>query len=297
MVEDSSEIALWRSEAAGELASLQAADGGWPYIAGQTSATEPTALAMLALAAAGAEGYRRPEAAVWLAARQRGDGLFTASPLVEEGGWLTAPAGIAMLRDGWTDLAGAAASALLDEAAYTFYSPLTANVYNYDTRLRGWPWTPGDFSLVEPTALAMIFLKQAGYRDHVRVREAADMLRNRAVAGGGWNYGEPRVWNGDLFPITSNTGMVLAALADEQDSATAAGLAWLLSQRGLITSLPSIGWAAIGLNVLGSLDDAWRTDVIERWRSSPAERRGPMETALCLLGLSEASVHPLGVTG
>lgn len=296
MAEDSSGIALWRSEAAGELASLQAADGGWPYVVGQTSATEPTALAMLALAAAGVGGYRRSEAADWLAARQRGDGMFTASPLVEEGGWLTALAGVAMLREGRTDLASASAIALLDEATYTFYSPLTANVYNYDTQLRGWPWTPGDFSLVEPTALAMIFLKQAGYRDHARVREAADMLRNRAVAGGGWNYGEPRVWNADLFPIVSNTGVVLAALADEQEGTTAAGLTWLQSQRGAITSLPSLGWATIGLNVLGSLDDAWRADAIELWRSSPSERRGPMETALCLLGLSEAGVHPLGVT-
>ena len=154
---------------------------------------------------------------------------------------------------------------------------------------------PSIFIAAEPTCLAMIFLKKAGYRDHPRVREAADMLRNRALAGGGWNYGEPRVLGGALYPAVGSTAMALAALADEQDDVTAAGLSWLLAQRGAISSLPSLGWATIALNVLGRLDDAWSGDVIATWSASPPQRRGPLETSLGLLGLASPGNHPLGV--
>jgi hypothetical protein len=140
----------------------------------------------------------------------------------------------------------------------------------------------------------MIFLKQNGYRGAVRVRQGADLLHDRAIEAGGWNYGEPAVLGGDLFPTDVPTAVALLALADERDDTAAAGLSWLLSRRGQISSLLSLGWVTIALNVLGVLDDDWRADVVDRWHALP-ERRGPRETALCLLGLSDTADHPLGV--
>ncbi len=288
-------VSTWLAEAGGELASLQASDGGWPYIPGQASATESTALALLALAMIGEHASQRSAAQEWLAGRQQSSGLFSPTPLVDDAGWLAATAGLAMLHEGQTASSRSAADALLAQAVFTIDPPLPRSVYGYDTTLRGWPYSPGDFSLNEPTCMAMIFLKKAGYRDHARVREAAAMLRDRAIAGGGWNYGEPQVWGNDLFASVANTAMALAALADEQDERTAAGVAWLQARRGTITSLPSLGWAAIAMNVLGLLDDAWRFDVINTWQATTSDRRGPMETALCLLGLAEATNHPLQV--
>jgi hypothetical protein len=288
------DISAWVAEATSELAAAQATDGGWPYLVGQQSATEPTAMAVLALTAQAAV-YRPADATAFLAARQRTDGLFTTSTLCEEAHAVSAAAGLALLREGQSAAGTSAAEALLIEPVHSIPNYLTAAIYGYDTQTRGWPWLPGDFSLTEPTAMSLIFLKQAGYSQNPRVREAANMLRARAIASGGWNYGEPRVWGGELFPAVAPTAMAVTALADEQDNTTAAAVEWLLGQQPQLTSLFSLSWAAIALNLLGLLDDSWTTQVIAQWQSAAPERRGPLETALCLLALSPADGHPLGV--
>jgi hypothetical protein len=195
---------------------------------------------------------------------------------------------------GQSSAANAAAEALLAAPVYTL-STRAPQIYGYDTSIPGWPWTSGDFSLVEPTAMAVLFLKKQGHTQTGRVRQGIELLRNRAVAAGGWNYGEPQVLQGDLYPAVAPTALALLALADEQDAATTAGLDWLLAQRGAITSLFSLGWAAIAANVFGVLDDGWRGDVLAAWQAAPADRRGPLEIALCLLGMSSAHPHPLRV--
>jgi hypothetical protein len=153
----------------------------------------------------------------------------------------------------------------------------------------------GDFSFVEPTALAVIFLKQAGYWNEQRVRQGIQFLNDRTLADGGWNYGEPQVLGGNLYPTILPTAIALLGLVDEQNETTAAAVNWLLSQRGQISSLLSLGWATMALNIYGLLDDDWRSDVIIRWDELPQERRGPMEASLCLLGLAEVNNHPFGL--
>ncbi len=296
MAGEPTSASTWTATAGANLLGLQNADGGWPYHAGQASATEPTALAILALSVSGDDLSAEPlnAAAAWLGARQRSDGLFTACPVHEEAGWLTPLAALALHQRGITSASQAAADALLTLPVHTF-RPFWTGTYGYDTQIQGWPWTPGDFSFVEPTCLAMVFLKKLGHFATPRVREGARLLRDRALAAGGWNYGEPRVLGGDLFPAIGPTALALLALADEPDETTTAGLNWLLDQRGRISSLLSLGWAAIALNVLGWLDSDWQAAVISRWQELAPERRGPMETSLCLLGLVSGGDHPLGV--
>ena len=288
------DLSTWRSAAAGELLALRNADGGWPYQARSASATEPAALAALALADAGAGDDTLAAVADWLAARQRAEGLFTASPSHEEGSWLTPLAALTLNRLGRTQAAATAAQALLAAPAYSF-GPSPPTIYGYDTSLVGWPWSPGAFSFIEPTAWAVLFLKQAGQADQPRVRESIDLMRNRALAAGGWNYGEPEVLGGRLFPADAPTALVLLALADEQDDATAAGLDWLLTRRGQITSLYSLGWAAIALNVLAVITSDWQDDVVATWSGLPIERRDAVGTALCLLGLRAGAGHPFAL--
>jgi hypothetical protein len=284
----------WRSTATSELLGLGNADGGWPYQALAASATEPTALAALALADAAVGGTVLSAAADWLVARQRAGGFFTASPTHEEGSWLTPLAALTLTRLGRTEPAITAAQALVATEVFTF-DQLGQHVYGYDTMLKGWAWSPGAFSFIEPTAWAVLFLKQAGYGDQARVREAVDLIRNRALAAGGWNYGEPEVLGGRLFPTDAPTALVVLALANEQDEATAAGLDWLLGRRGQITSLYSLGWAAIALNVLGAMTSDWQDEVIATWNGLPAQRRDAVGTSLCLLGLRQGAGHPLAV--
>lgn len=281
----------WTQEAAAVLDAARGEDGGWPYHAGRASATEPTALALLALAGT-LDAGRFAAGADWLAARQRPDGFFAASPEHQEPSWLTPLAGMAMDLAGRSTAVQGAADALLAEPTFIF-SQFGSGMYGFDTTLHGWPWTFGGFSFLEPTALAVLFLKRQGYGQHARVREGVRLIRDRAIAGGGWNYGEPAVLGGALFPAEAPTALALLALADEPGDETAAGLDWLSGRLGQITSLYSLGWAATALNLLGRLDSAGRGEVVGRWNAQPDHRRDPVGTALCLLGLRAVEGHPL----
>ncbi|UCD30476.1 MAG: hypothetical protein JSV03_08420 [Planctomycetota bacterium] len=295
MLESLSTIAAWKSSVASALAEGQNEDGGWGYYTSQTSSTEPTSLALLALSLIEPDSDSLDEAENWLIASQRQDGFFITSPTHSDISWLTPLAGLALNQRARTSAVQAASQALLSEPVYTFV-PLVPNVYGYDTSIPGWPWTAGAFSFVVPTSLAVIFLKKTGYWNESRVRQGIQLLNNRVLADGGWNYGEPKVLGGDLYPAVLPTALVLLALAGEQNDQTEVALNWLLSQRGQISSLMSLGWATITLNVLGLLDDNWRNNVMNRWNELPANRRGPMEASLCLLGLADNSDHLFAVT-
>lgn len=274
------------------LLETRTSDGGWPYYPGDSASTEPSALAGLALHAYGLADLL-PATADWIRARQRDDGWMTASTTHADPSWATPLGALLLSVTGDPGSAGRAAHALLSANVFSFEPALARGIYNYDTRSRGWPWTPDGFSFTEPTALAVTFLKRFGYGGEPRVPEATRMLRGRALPGGGWNYGEPEVLGGVLFPAVVPTAQALLALADDQNGTTEAGLDWLLAQRGQISTLFSLGWACIALAALDRLDDDWRSDLAAAWEDAPPARRGPMEAALLLLALAPRASNPL----
>lgn len=284
----------WTTEATATLLAARNTDGGWGYGPGHSSATEPTALCALALSDIVGTADVIAGALDYLAQRQRHDGFFTVNADVPQRSWTTSIAATAMQWEGRIAEAAAAADALLAAPVFTIAAGRAQGVYGYDTSIPGWPWTHGDFSFIEPTALGVLFLKRAGRGAADRVRRGVDLLRDRALHDGGWNYGEPEVLNGRLFPTALPTALAMLALADEPDDTTAAGADFLLAQRGAISSLLSLGWTTIALNVYGLLDVDWRHDVVARWRMLPRERQDPMGTALALLGLREGD-HPLAL--
>ncbi len=85
--------------------------------------------------------------------------------------------------------------------------------------LRGWSWIPGTASWIEPTAEALILLrnipeqfypKGAGRRK--QLGEA--MLYDRVCPGGGWNAGNPMVYGVPGEPRIGPTAWALLALMD-----------------------------------------------------------------------------------
>jgi hypothetical protein len=118
----------------------------------------------------------------------------------------------------------------------------------HDTSLKGWPWIAGTHSWVEPTGLAMMALKLAGYGNQARVREGARLLLDRQLPGGGWNYGNTFVFGRELRPMPLSTGIALNALRGETPLENIQGsLTFLKNQVVTMHTPQSLGWSLLGL--------------------------------------------------
>ncbi len=82
----------------------------------------------------------------------------------------------------------------------------------HDPSIKGWSWIAGTHSWVQPTSMSMLALKATGLTSHSRITEASDMLINRQLPSGGWNYGNTFVFNTELRPTPDGTGHALCAL-------------------------------------------------------------------------------------
>ena len=87
------------------------------------------------------------------------------------------------------------------------------SIIAHNPNLKGWPWSAGTHSWIEPTAMAILALKSCGYARHPRVSEAVRMILDRQLPGGGWNYGNTAVFGKTLRPEPETTGHALAAVA------------------------------------------------------------------------------------
>lgn len=218
---------------AARLVALQRPGGAWAAGASGPDAVEPTALAALALAHTGGDRERVARATRWLAATQRADGSWPATVQVDAPSWAGGAALLALARLGAErDAVARGAAWLLDRegAGPSWLDRQRARVQRWrgvqevvtmDWSLRGWPWIDGTFSWVEPTSVAVLALRAAAARVPViarddrlaaRVDMGRRMLVDRAVPGGGWNYGNSRVFDTDLPPYPDTTGWGLLAL-------------------------------------------------------------------------------------
>jgi uncharacterized protein (DUF362 family) len=234
------------------LAELACAEGGWGYAPGQAAHLEPTCLAVLALrkertgssgvldaacswvkSCACADGsYRlprgRPEA-VWATAMV----LFTRAALGERAEELARTAGVLLALRG-----RAADSKDIDE------------INDIDATLLGWPWAERNFSWVEPTAWAVLALRQVGQGEHPGVREGIKMLLDRAIEEGGCNYGNRRILGRALEPIPGPTALMLLAVQGvESDGRIAAAVQYLCGQALAGGDLEHLCWTRLALDL------------------------------------------------
>jgi hypothetical protein len=207
------------------LLEAQNDDGGWSVDGSGQSQTEATALAVLAA------GSTTPASrgAEWLSAHQRPDGAWPPWPSVDLTSWAT-PLAILALSEIDPPAAQKGAEWLLDQGgrSYPWYTQLfyrlfpDREVIELDADLTGWPWLPDTFSWVEPTAYALIALKslrdQLPQRTAARIDEGERMILDRTCPGGGWNYGNSRVLDEDLWPYPDTTALALIALQDAPPS-------------------------------------------------------------------------------
>ncbi len=270
------------------LTDLASADAG--YHAGSPRATEPAALAALALLA-----HRRDADALplvdWLTDLQAADGSM--------GIWTTQPAPGWPI--GWSVLAWRAAQnsslanpryALAIERALGWILRVEGSRIEWlehtghDTTIIGWPWVEGTHSWVEPTAMNLLAMKHAGQGEHPRAREAVRLLHDRLLAGGGCNYGNTIVFGQELRPHLQPTGLCLLALAGEPDRSgrVARSIDFLLRELSAATATASLCYGLLGLAAQGRLPDG-----ADDWLSVAGRRtlaRDASSYTLALLALA-----------
>lgn len=231
------------------LLDSQNADGGWGYHPGSRSAVEPSCLALLALPAdshSGHAGGAEPMARGlrWLCSQQLADGSWAAFPGQLQGCWVTSLACLVLSAEEHT--AGSVARGvrwLCDSlpAEGGIWQTIRIQLFarrtqvRQNSRLKGWSWTSGTASWVEPTACSLLALQSVPLHTRPRAAQnrmdmAAAMLYDRMCPGGGWNSGNPLVYGVPGQPRVGPTSWALLALranADRQENHSS--LRWLES--------------------------------------------------------------------
>lgn len=276
------------------LRSTQNADGGWGYRPGKQSWLEPTVYAGLAL-------HMEPAAdRAWdlLRSWQGGDGAWRPAETVQGPGWGTALALILAKARGETGpeyRRGVAALARAEGAESGWLQRLAARVgifnLSRDPFITGWPWTPGTASWVEPTALALIALKQAApvagdAAVAERIRLGEEQLLSVRTGDGGWNYGSPESAGVKLAAFPETTALALAGLQGRE------GLGEVLDQavrwRSAATSRLEWAWLTIALKLQG-------VDVGSDADGSPSP--APSEDTLLTRDLAMVALEALAAPG
>ncbi|MBI9084515.1 MAG: hypothetical protein JEZ11_13020 [Desulfobacterales bacterium] len=209
---------------------------------------DATAWAVMALAAAGRHAELIEPARRALATWQMPDGRVPLSRDLAETFWPTALAMLAWHGAADFDAPLKRAGRFLIEVPVLTVSDSGDRRHGPDTSLRGWPWVSGTYSWVVPTAAALLALESSGMDGGERVVEARDLIVNRQLPSGGWNYGDTFKFGTELRPFPENTGWALNALAGHVAEAdVAVSLDYLQDEASRIRTPLALSWAVLGL--------------------------------------------------
>lgn len=271
------------------LRSFSLPDGGLPYYRGNASSAEPTLLADLALSVSGAPAERAKPFLAWAQKLQNQDGSVGVDPgHRDQGVWLTALAAIVFHHFGLAENAKRGLDFLLSLRSVT--APKDPRLRQDDT-LTGWPWVPGTFGWVEPTAWSLIALGLSGLGGHPRAEEGARFLLDRQIPSGGWNYGNPALDGKELLPFWDTTGLALVALHGHGDpKRVGASLELMEKSQGKIESLSGLSWAVLCLQGHGRDAGRARVRLLDVMGSLRDEEFHAGNFALGLIALSGKKV-------
>lgn len=271
------------------------AQPAWRYHPRSQPASEPTALAALALAAYGySENAKR--ARQWLAAAQAPDGRVGVRQGEDGPGWPTAlavlawnlttatPQHVSTIRPDDPPFLAESARAVAWLLAISGETSAQPDYTGHDTTIAGWPWVSGTHSWVEPTAMSLLALRSAGLVAHPRAREGARLLEDRLLTSGGCNYGNTVVLGQTLLAHVEPTGLALMALAGEpvRTERVELALEYLEQTLGPTTTSASLAYGLLGLAAYRQQPrecDAWIAGCVAR----SLRRESSLELALLAL--------------
>lgn len=266
------------------------------YRDGEKPAVEPTALTALALLSAD-RGPQAATALAWLLQAQSPDGSLGVNAETRRPCWPTGWAALAWKmgeqalpddknNNSWADAADRAVVWMISNRGRSI--PDTSKNHKnagHDPTLQGWPWVDGTHSWVEPTAINVLALHSAGRTDHPHYREAIELLLDRQLPNGGWNFGNTVVFGNALRPHIEPTGLTLAALADEAEIRPKVQPAIDLLGRTLSeqTTTVSLCYALLGLSQYDALPPSANDWLSVAHRRTMAAGGSPYHLALLVL--------------
>jgi hypothetical protein len=248
----------------------------------KTPAAEPPALAGLALHAQGQVEPAR-QAAQFLADMQNQDGSVGVRPGEPSPLW---PTSLALLlwracsdAETWQQHAAAAITWTLKAQGRTIDK---APELGHNTRLVGWSWAEQTHSWMEPTILHVLSLKAWDQSQHPRTREAITLLIDRQLPDGGCNYGNTTVLGQLLRPHLMPSGMLLLALADEDDPSgrREKSIAYVERTVTADAATASLCWALVGLAAVGKRPAAADDWLARAYRRVVEHGAAPLSLAL-----------------
>ena len=265
------------------LRDTQNPDGGWGYHVNGMSYVEPTAAVLLAL--------REPNlrARDFLLGLQHRDGGWGIAALDDESGWMTAWAIRALAKFDERDAVARGVEWLLGVQVLRYTDPAARaqvqKLNGIDSTLRGFPWQSGDASWVQPTALAMLALDAAGQRAHPRFDEAVQYLRDRAIAGGGWNVGNPTMLGKTMPATAQDTALVLVAMrfVNANDAMMRQAIQYLRDVVTRAQTSSELAWTIYALNELHLSEHSMLKRLQQLRRADGSWDGNPFITALAIL--------------
>jgi hypothetical protein len=241
------------------LRETQNADGGWGYFPGKQSWLEPTFYAAVALQSEPAADRAWELLKSW----QAPDGGWRPSADVQVPSWSTSLCvRLAQLRGEFGEPFQKGVAWLLssagNEAPLWWRLLLHTKLVGYSDRnldYIGWPWKPNSASWVEPTAHAIIALKQASVKISneklwQRVRTGEAHLMDVRCSDFGWNVGNRAARQQDLVAYPETTAIALLGLQGHNDLGKSMDLAARMA-RETISPLAR-AWLTIALRVYGA---------------------------------------------
>lgn len=270
-------------EAIAKIIDSQNHDGGWGFLRGKSSNTECTALCLLALESLGAEqpAANTKRGLDWLIRRQRAEGSWPLNDSLTDASWTTALAIIALSRfPQYQERTVSAAHWLLRQEGRTpgILARLISifafhrNTVALNPDLKGWAWIPRTFSWVEPTSYALIALKQirsflTATNIEERIHQGELMIYDRMCDGGGWNYGNSKVFGEALWPYPDVTAVALIALQDHRVSqASQESVRALRRMMQETDSGLALCWGTICLSIYGDDTSGWKRQIEQRFQ-------------------------------
>lgn len=255
---------------------VQNSDGGWGFVAGEQSRVESTCWVIKALTAAG--GAKRADDDTlrrgldFLTRAQLPDGSWPAVPETEEGCWVTSLASwvlAALYHEKYAKPIDAGLRWVCDDWPQdsTWWRRTVrklssaGKVGKQNDVSRGWGWTPGTSSWVEPTAFALLALEwqpvaisTAGFHRVAEKRRKLGeaLLYDRMCPGGGWNCGNPEAYGVPGEPMVIPTTWALLSLRHHPERReNKESIAWLENNFSKIQGAASYASARICLEVYG----------------------------------------------